>query len=269
MNNFKFCAFADEADQNISGQIEALAENGVTLLEMRGVDGKNVSTITLNQAKEVKAKLDAGGISTWSIGSPIGKIKLEDPFAPHLDTFCHCLEIANVLGAKNIRLFSFYGAQNEDGTYNEEAVFERLAQFVEKSRGSGVTLCHENESGIFGSSLANCIKIHQTFPEIKAIFDPANFIHCKEDTAKAWPHLAPHMAYLHIKDADENGKVVPAGQGIGNLPFILAEYGKQGGGVLSVEPHLKPQEHGGVRGAFNVAVSALKKCLEEIGVTFT
>ena len=62
----------------------------------------------LEKAKEVRKKLDDNGLITWSIGSPIGKIKLDADFEAHLDTFRHTLEVAHILGAENLRLFSFY-----------------------------------------------------------------------------------------------------------------------------------------------------------------
>ena len=46
-------AFADEASSNIDEQIIAMKRNGISGLEIRNVDGINVSDITLEKAKEV------------------------------------------------------------------------------------------------------------------------------------------------------------------------------------------------------------------------
>lgn len=54
-------AFADEASPAIDGQIAAMRRNGLNGLEIRGVDGENVSTISLEKAKEVRRKLDDAG----------------------------------------------------------------------------------------------------------------------------------------------------------------------------------------------------------------
>ena len=43
---------------------------------------------------------------------------------------------------------------------------------------------------------------------------------------------------MHIKDALLNGKIVPAGQGDSNIPYLVKEYSKQGGGIMTLEPHL-------------------------------
>ena len=53
----KIYAFADEASPSIDEQIAAMKRNGLNGLEIRGVDGENVSVISLNKAREVRRKL--------------------------------------------------------------------------------------------------------------------------------------------------------------------------------------------------------------------
>ena len=76
-------------------------------------------------------------------------------------------------------------------------------------------------------------------PSLYGVFDPANFIQCGENTTAAWELLKDRIYYLHIKDALKDKSVVPAGMGIGNLPFILGDYVGRGGVAVSIEPHLK------------------------------
>ena len=275
MMNFKLCAFADEADKSIDGQIKALLENGIRLLEIRGVDGENISDISLGKAKEVRQKLDACEIAVWSLGSPFGKIKITDDFEKHLDSFKYGIEKAHILGAKNIRMFSFFVPKGEaDNCF--DAVTERLYKFLVASKDSGVTLCHENEKGIFGDTADRCRLIYETFPEIKAVFDPANFVQCGEDTKLAFEKLSPYVKYMHIKDALTDGTVVPAGKGVGNIEWLISRYS---GEVLTLEPHLSvfkgldkleadektnidQFKYKNQRIAFDVAVTALKNIIE-------
>lgn len=232
-------AFADEAGPYIDGQIKAMQKNGVAGLEIRGVDKVNVADISDAKAHEVRAKLDAAGLVTWSVGSPIGKIDIEkDSFETHLEKFKRTLEIADILGAENIRLFSFFVPKENPQDYKEK-VIERLGIFCETAKGSGVTLCHENEKGIYGDTAGRCLEIHKALPELKAIFDPANFVQCGQDTLKGWEQLKPYVKYLHIKDALADGNVVPAGKGIGNVSAILKDFIAMGGNAVTLEPHLK------------------------------
>lgn len=276
----KIYAFADEASPYIDGQIKAMTENGLNGLEIRNVDGVNISEISDSKAREVKKKLDEVGLKVWSIGSPIGKIDIEkDDFALHTEKFRRTLEIADILGAENIRLFSFFTPEADRNGY-KSTVLERLEKFLLLSKGSGITLCHENEKGIYGDTPERCFEIHKAIPEIKAVFDPANYIQCGADTLKGWEMLKPYVKYLHIKDALYDGSVVPAGKGEGNVEYILKDFMKIGGNAITVEPHLtvfdglsalerdenksdigKLYRYSSNEEAFKAAVSALRELL--------
>ncbi|MBR4331698.1 MAG: sugar phosphate isomerase/epimerase [Clostridia bacterium] len=234
-------AFADEASPMIDQQIAAMKRNGLNGLEIRNVDKENVSGISLEKAREVRKKLDDAGLTVWSIGSPIGKIDIEkDDFEAHLDALRHTIEVAKALNCENIRMFSFYIPEGKSPKDYREQVMERLHRMAKIARGTGVTLCHENEKGIYGDMADRCLEILNEVPEIAGVFDPANFVQCGQDTLKAWELLKGKIKYLHIKDAlFADGHVVPAGKGDGNVPFIVKEYLKQGGQCMTVEPHLK------------------------------
>lgn len=234
----KIYAFADEASPIIDEQIKAMKENGVDGLEIRNVDSVNIAEISDSKAKEVRKKLDNACLRVWTIGSPIGKIDIEkDDFTLHTEKFKRTLELADILGAENIRLFSFFTPSENRDSYKDK-VIERLGTFFEIAKGSGINLCHENEKGIYGDIPERCLEIHKALPEMKAIFDPANYVQCGVDTLQAWELLKGYVKYLHIKDALADGSVVPAGKGIGNVKFILDDYIGNGGDSVTVEPHL-------------------------------
>ena len=239
MKNININAFADEASPLIDGQIKAMLENGVSGLEMRNVDDINVSDISPEKAKEVRQKLDGAGLITWSIGSPIGKIDIKkDDFGAEKEKLKRTLETADILGAKNIRLFSFYipDGKSTDGYKNE--VISRLGEFLDIAKDSGIDLCHENEKGIYGAKAKECLEIHRALPEMKGIFDPANFVQCGQDTLEAWDMLGKYIKYMHIKDALWDGRVVPAGKGDGNVEKIVSKFISNGGRDFTIEPHL-------------------------------
>ena len=224
--------------------------------------------------------LDDNGLITWSVGSPIGKIKLTDDLPAHLDTFRHTLEVAHILGAENLRLFSFY-TKGFDPADCRGQVMDWMGRMLEVGKDSGINLCHENEKGIYGDTAARCRELLDTFPVLKGIFDPANFVQCEEDTMAAWQLLKDKIHYLHIKDA-VGINVVPAGMGDGNVAYIVKEYLAQGGQAMTLEPHLKvfdglkdleaPGEESVVGkftypdsdAAFDAACNALKTILEGI-----
>ena len=127
--NLILCAFADEADSDIYGQIKALNRNGVGLIEVRGINGKNISDMTLSEVKEANKLYNDNGIKVWSIGSPIGKININDDFEAELEKFRRTLDTAVEMNAQCIRMFSFYGT-NGEARYRDE-VMEKLLRYAE------------------------------------------------------------------------------------------------------------------------------------------
>lgn len=226
----RICAFADEASNELKGQIEALKRNNIGLLEIRGVDGQNIKEISYEKVKEIKKELDCHEIKVWSIGSPVGKYNPSDNFERQLDEFKRLCEYAQMLEANRIRMFSFF-------TKNQNEAFKNLEAFC-KACPDNVIMCHENEKGIFGDDIDSCLKIHREFDKIKMVFDPANFIQCGVDTLEAWEKLHTYVDYMHIKDALKDKRVVRAGYGIGNVEALVKMYKAQGGEVVTLEPHL-------------------------------
>lgn len=238
----KITGFADEIDQELLTQVKALRDLGMSFVEMRGVDGNNLIYHTDEKVKEIKKVLDANGISLSALGSPLGKIGINDAFAPHFEEFKRAIEIAHMMECPNIRMFSFYLPKDGKAADFEEEVMERLGQFVDYAKENGVVLLHENEKGIYGELAPECLKLMKTFygEHFKAIFDFANFVQCKQDTLQAYEMLKSYIAYIHVKDAKwDDGSVVPAGYGDGNVAAILKDLYSSGfDGYLSLEPHL-------------------------------
>lgn len=240
MTKFTLSAFADEASPVFDLQLEALKRNGIPLVEVRGVDGKGILSLTDEELDTVCAKLAAANIGVSAVGSPIGKISILDDFAPHFEQFKRAVEIAKRFGTTRIRMFSFYMPQGEDPENYFDEVVSRVSQMVDYAKANGVDCCHENEKGIYGDTLARVQKLHAAVPGLRCVFDPANYIQCGDDPAVNFAALAPIIDYMHIKDAlSADGTVVPAGEGDGSVPAILkALYETDKPYILTLEPHL-------------------------------
>ena len=233
---FTLSGFADEIDPNMDLQLSALKDLNIHYIELRGVNGRNITQLTLGETKELKQQLDKEGIKVSAIGSPLGKIKITDPFEPHLALFDHCMQQAQILNTKYIRMFSFYDAFDA-----KEEVFRRLQAFLDHTP-EGITLLHENEKDIYGNTIDRCVKLLEKFAPsgMRATFDPANFIQEDQEPVKAMQMLRPYIAYVHVKDAlFSNHKVVPAGHGDASWPLLVDILRKMNyDGFLSMEPHL-------------------------------
>lgn len=242
MATFILSAFADEAGGGLLSQIRALKDNNMTHIEPRGLDYGNISDYTAADCREMRMILDYNGIGVSALGSPFGKINIEDDFAPHFEKFRRGVENACILGTKNIRMFSFYFNEQQNPDAYRDVVFERLEQFCDYSLQHGIQCCHENEKGIYGDNETRCLDILKTLKgKIKGVFDPANFVQCGVKILPAYTLLKDYIEYMHIKDCRyEDGFVVPPGKGDACLQELLALFAQQEGErFLTLEPHLK------------------------------
>ena len=241
MAHYILSAFADEVSPVFTEQLDYLKSKDISFIEPRNIDGVNVSSLSAAQAVEAKKKLDAYGIGVSSIGSPIGKISLEDDFAEHLRLFEHTVEIAETFETKNIRMFSFFYPKDTAARDHRDAVMARLEILLELAEKHGVTLCHENEKSIYGEDPEDCFDIMKQFGgRMKSVLDMGNFAFCQKDAFKGYELLVPYIEYIHIKDAFYDARIVPAGTGDGKIPEILAAYNKYTDRdvFLTLEPHL-------------------------------
>lgn len=282
MAKFTLTGFADEIDPALSVQMDVLDRLDIHYIETRGIDGKNISEYTPAEAKTIHARLKDRGFAVSALGSPIGKIGVNDPFAPHLDNFRRLIDVAHELDTRYIRMFSFYTPQGEDPDACRDEVMQRLSALVEANRGSGVTLLHENEKAIYGDTPERCLDILQTFDgKILCTYDPSNFVQCGVDNEAAFRMLAPYVRYLHVKDSvyvhnservDHGFENVsdahrPAGQGDGKVAWILSQLAQSGyEGFASIEPHLSnnPNVPGTGADKFAAAAAALRGLLAKL-----
>lgn len=237
---FYISGFADEIDEKIVNQFKHLNTLGIEYFEVRGVDGKNIADLNECEVKDLKEKMDEYHIKASSIGSPIGKIGILDDFEEHLEKFFKVIETAKYIGAPFIRMFSFYIPDGEKNKYRD-TVFRRLEKMTEIAKDKNVILLHENEKGIWGDTAENCLEIFENIPakNLRAVFDPANFIQCGERNIPACLELLkPYVEYFHVKDA-KGEKVVCAGEGDADFPRLISILKGMGKDMyLSLEPHL-------------------------------
>ncbi len=235
--------FADEISPDLDEQLETLALESISHMELRSVWNTNVLDLTDDELRKVKSATTDCGIGVSSIGSPIGKARITDPFDPHLQRFRRALRAAEVMEAPYVRVFSFFvPGGHEPGIYREE-VLERMGLLAGEARRSGVTLLHENEKEIYGDTPGRCREILSGVdsPALLAAWDAANFVQCGvRPYTEGYDSLRPFIEYVHVKDAlAGSGGVVPAGEGDGEIRETLAALQASGfHGFFSLEPHL-------------------------------
>ncbi len=269
----KLSAFSDEAGNSIQEQISALKRNGISLMELRSIDGKNVAEFTEEEAKSYQKQLEENGISVWSIGSPLGKVDIDVDFNKYCEKVRHVCKLTNIFKTKKIRMFSFFKAYDE-----EEKVFAYLREMVKIGKEYGVDMCHENEKDVFGDTAERVLKIMQNVEGLKYIYDPANYLQCGQAADETLAIFHSKTDYFHIKDViSETGELVPAGYGDTKIKELVAKIEDEK--VLTLEPHLMEfdayksidnteMKHkftfANGQEAFDAAVTALKNILKEL-----
>lgn len=228
----KLCAFSDEYSPSLDKQIEGLKLNNIKYMEIRGVNGKNVLDLSLDEAKDIANILDQNNIKVWSIGSPIGKVDINTDINLYYDKVHHICKLANIFKCNNIRMFSFFNAYDK-----KDLVIKYLNEFVKIGKLYNVYLNHENEKDIYGDTVLRVLELYNNVDGLKFVYDPANFIQCNVDSNYALDNLFNITNYFHIKDAMYvDGSVVPSGYGDGNINRLISMINKDI--ILSIEPHL-------------------------------
>src|SRR6188472_304894 len=235
--------FIDEISDDSSEQCKVAAGLGLHYVEVRSAWGINILDLDAAELDTLRQTLAEYGLSVSSIGSPIGKIGIDDEFPPHLGRMRHAVEVAELLEAPYIRLFSFFIPEGTDPDGRRDEVLSRMSALADAAADSDVILVHENEKEIYGDIPRRCLDIVTSVssPKLQLAWDPANFVQVGvRPFTEGYAMLRPHVAYMQIKDALlADASVVVAGAGDGELRETVRALRDDGfDGFFSLEPHL-------------------------------
>lgn len=274
---FTLSAFSDEIADDLATQLEWLCRLRVGYTELRAVAKVNVLRLGDDEVATIRRACAEKGIGVACIGSPIGKSPLKDPIEQELANLERIFRIAEALGTRKVRVFSFYPPDTSTNAHYDQHVGEaiaRLARMAELAARDGFTLCLENEKHIVGDTPERCLALLKgvNSPHLRFAWDPANFVQvgAARVTERHWPALGPYVAHVHVKDAHlSSGKVCAAGEGDGQVRELLIALRQAGyQGFLSLEPHLALAGHSsGFSGPEGMiyAVAALRQLMADTG----
>lgn len=264
--------FADEAAQDIDGQIEVTRELGWQFIESRNVDGRNIHDLDDAAFDEVVAKLERSGVRINCFGSAIanwGK-RIDEPFDSSLAETRRAIPRMQRLGAKLVRMMSFAVLPDrgpEDQMAEER--FRRLRELVSMFRDAGLVPVHENCMNYGGMGPSYTLALIENVPGLRLVFDTGNPVFT-DDREKPKPHpkqsawdfyrnVREHIEYVHIKDgvfdaASGKTRFTWPGEGDGDVERIVADLLKSGyDGGFSMEPHMEVVFHEGDAGGESAA----------------
>ncbi|MDR2171719.1 MAG: sugar phosphate isomerase/epimerase [Planctomycetaceae bacterium] len=225
--------FADEstANKTIVEQFAVYAALGLQYYSIRfvnlGEGIKNVMKLTRADIQKIRQFQDEYGLNVSSLGSPIGKVKLEDvddgtsnayvPFEKYLDEVRLACDLAHALETKLIRGFSFYHPKGADPRDYLSKTVDRLGRIAEICHRSDLTYGLEVEANLVGQSgfILSDIYRQVNHPAMVLIFDGANIVMQGYNTLEVFEQyeaMKAGLGWLHIKDYS-NPAVVASGNG--------------------------------------------------------
>lgn len=280
---FTLSAFADEISHDPHEQVAVLKASRVRFIEFRSIHKTNCLMLSDEQIREFKKLLDGEGIGLSAIGSPVGKVAVDDDFGAHLDKLKRAIELCGIFGTKGIRIFSFYPPGNDKNfdpanwpKYRDE-VLGRMSAMAHIAEENKVVLFHENEHRIYGDSPERVADIFQNVnsPALRAAYDAANYAYGNFDPVEGWETTKAWTTHFHIKDWKRGGPAagheygVIAGTGDGNIAHSIKGAVAMGyKGYATMEPHLRGGgPTGGITGPdlFPYAVEAFRNILRDCG----
>lgn len=268
--------FGDEIDREPAIQVAVLQALGAHAIEVRSAWGVNIVDLDGEQLDRLAAVLTERGMGVSAIASPVGKVEVSLPVEHEVERLRRAAVAAHRLGARYIRLFSFFRAEGVPVESIRDDVLVRMRALADVAEAEDLVLLHENEKDIYGDTPERCLDIVESVgsPALRLAWDSANFVqvgvaHPFDDGYAA---LRPHLEYLQVKDAlAATGEVVPAGEGDGQVLQTLTALRDDGyTGFASLEPHLTDVNAlGGFSGpeAFGRAARAFRTLTDRIGVT--
>lgn len=268
--------FVDEISSDFTEQCRVAADLGLTHVELRSAWDVNILDLEPGQLTVMKDTLAAHDLRVSSIGSPIGKVFIDEDFPSHLARMRHAAEVAHVFEAPYVRIFSFFLRPGADPAAHRDEVVDRMRELARVAEEADLILLHENEKGIYGDVPGRCLDIVRSVgsPHLRLAWDPANFVQVGvRPFAEGYEILRPHVEYIQIKDAlAADGTVVPAGEGDGDVAETVRALHHDGfDGFFSLEPHLATgHATGGFSGPeqFRRAWEAFTRLLKTEGIEY-
>jgi sugar phosphate isomerase/epimerase len=272
--SFTISGFGDEIAADPAEQLDALAGLQIRHLDLRGAWDRNVLEFTDTDVQAMRAVLEQKGAMVAIIASPIGKSQISEPASYEIERLRTAIRLAEAFGAPLIRVFSYYHDGISHAACRDE-VIARLATWARIAEGAGMTLLLENEGDLWGDTADHCRDLLAAIdsPSLRLTLDTGNFASLGiASFDEAYGKLAPWLSHIQIKDVrTASHTVVPAGQGDGQIPQVLAAARADGyQGYLSLEPHLAMAGRaGGFSGAalFGTAARALRTILADLDAT--
>jgi sugar phosphate isomerase/epimerase len=277
----RLSVLTDEVSNDFVEALDWAVRNGFKHVEVRMVDGTNVSNLTDEQVDRAKREIEKRGLKVSAIASPLFKCALdparpvvsgdlfgnkEEDLATHMTKLPRAIAIAKKLGTRKIRIFSFW-REKEPAKYMSEIVahLKKAAAVAEKE---DVLLLQENENACNGGYAEEVAEIVRRVgsPAMRVLWDPGNENYGGRSCyPEGYEKVKGLFAHVHLKDSvtggDGKAACVPIGQGQTPLREQIRALEKDGyQGLYTLETRYTPPGGTAMQGT-EQTLAGLKKIL--------
>ena len=268
----------DEVSPSLDEGLAFAREEGIGAIDLRVIDGRNVLALSRGELAGAARRVRAAGLSVSCICTPLLKwsppgksARTEgDQFGFALgdrmprDVYAEAFAAAEILGARNLRVFSYLtydGYRVDDLREPIEELLALAEQFDMKVHVENEGVC--NIAGFAELEAAVTIFRH---PRLRALPDIANaWRSAKPPSAADLARLLPFTDILHIKDcADALRHFVAVGEGDIPIASLLAATlpGHEAPLTLTIETHAAAEPAATTRRS----IDGLRRAIDRIGL---
>lgn len=254
--------FTDEVSDDLSLQIQALKELGWNHIDLRTVNGKNVSSLTDKEFDQIHEKLSENRIQISCFGSTIANWGRDaaKSFDQDMLEMKNSIRYMKKAGVRFIRIMSYkVDTPLKLGSDYEKIVIQNIKRIVRSAEENGVVCLHENCETWGGQSCQHSLRLLEKVnsPALKLVFDTGNPVGMLDvvgdepfsfqNSLRFFQEVRSHVEYLHIKDAcwlDNSLQYTFPGEGLGDVVEILSMIKEYNMDIpVSIEPHVAAVFH--------------------------
>jgi len=248
---FKKGVITDEISQDFKIAVDLALKYRLDGVEIRSVWEKGPHELEDKDIAKIKDILSDTNLKVCGISAPFFKCNIDDnkEFDAHIEILKKSMNLANTLGTKYVRGFTFWKSGDFDKDLDK--IVSKFEKPVELLKKENITLVLEFDPSVYASNARKLVKVIEKVnsPFVKGLWDPGNDIHDPEGETPypdGYEIIKKHMVHMHLKDAvrGEDGKAagVPIGDGQVDYAGQFKALIRDGyNGFVVLETHYRPK----------------------------
>jgi sugar phosphate isomerase/epimerase len=277
-SDLTICLITDEVSPSLDEGLAFAHAEGIGTVDLRLIDGRNVLALSHGELAEAARRVRAAGLSVSCICTPLlkwsppGKTakSLGDQFGFDLgdraprDVYAEAFAAAEILGARNLRVFSYLAYDD----YRVDDLREPIEELLALAEKFDMKVHVENESVCNIVSFAGLEAVVTAYrhPRLRALPDIANALRsAAPPSAGDLARLLPFTDMMHVKDySNAAGHFVAIGEGDLPIAELLAATlpDREAPLTLTIETHAVSEPAATTRRS----ISGLRRIVDGLGL---